>query len=50
MLAHKRLVTVTLDIMCYDDLHLEDVNWKELLELEPGEDIHCRIKEHEIDW
>ena len=47
---NKRLVTVTLDIMCYDDLHLEDVNWREVLELEPNEDIHCRIDELDIDW
>ena len=51
MLSHnKRLVTVTLDIMCYDDLHLEDVQWRELLHLEPGEDLHCKVKEYEIDW
>ena len=50
MLTHnKRLVTVTLDIMCYDDLHLEDVKWRELLELEPGEDIHCKVKEYEVE-
>jgi hypothetical protein len=36
--------------MCYDDLHLEDVNWKELLELEPGEDLHCNVKEFDIDF
>ena len=47
---NKRLVTVTLDIICYDDLHLEDVKWRELLELEPGEDIHCKIKEFEVEY
>jgi len=51
MLTHnKRLVTITLDIMCYDDLKLEDINWREVLDLEPNEDIHCRIKEFELDW
>jgi len=50
MLAQKRLVTVTLDIMCYDDLDIEDINWKELLQLEPNEDVHCKIKDHDIDW
>ena len=51
MLTHnKRLVTITLDIMCYDDLHPEDVNWREVLDLEPGEEFQCRIKEHEMDW
>ena len=51
MITHnKRLVTVTLDIMCYDDLHLEDVKWRELLELEPNEDLYCCIKEYEVDY
>jgi len=45
MLAQKRIVQVTLDIMCYDDLDLDDIDWCELLQLEPGEDVHCRVKE-----
>ena len=32
MIAHKRLVSVTLDIMCYDDLDVEHIDWKELLD------------------
>ena len=50
MITQKRLVTVTLDIMCYDDLDLDHINWKELLQLEPNEDVHCKIQEHDIDW
>jgi len=50
MLAQKRLVTVTLDIMCYDDLDLNNINWHELLELEPNEDVNCKIQEHNLDW
>ena len=50
MLTHKRLVTVTLDIECYDDLELDDINWRELLQLEPGEDIKYRVKEFEPQW
>ena len=46
----KRLVTVTLDIMCHSDLELEDLNWRELLELESDEDIHIRVKEFDLDW
>ena len=45
MLAQKRIIQVTLDIMCYDDLDVENINWRELLNLEPGEDIDCRVKE-----
>jgi hypothetical protein len=43
--AQKRIIQVTLDLMCYDDLDLDDINWHELLQLEPGEDVHCRVKE-----
>jgi hypothetical protein len=50
MITQKRLVTVTLDIECYDDLDLEDINWKDLLQLEPGEDVHCKVKEFEPSW
>ena len=45
MLAQKRLIRVTLDIECYDDLDLEDLDWHELLQLEPNEDVHSKIKE-----
>ena len=45
--AQKRLVRVTLDLMCYDDLDLDDMNWRELLELEPNEDLHVSIKEYD---
>ena len=29
MYAHKRIVSVTLDIECYDDLELENLDWRE---------------------
>ena len=45
--AQKRLVRVTLDLMCYDDLDLDDINWRELLDLEPNEDLHVNIKEYD---
>ena len=47
MLALKRRLTVTLDIMCYDDLDVEHMDWKELLELEGDEEVHCNIKEYD---
>ena len=50
MIAQKRLVTVTLDIMCYDDLDVENMDWKELLELEGDEDVHCSIKDYDPFW
>jgi hypothetical protein len=49
MLAQKRLVRVTLDIECYDDLNVEDMDWKELLELEGDENVHVTIKDS-YDW
>jgi hypothetical protein len=45
MIAHKRLVRVTLDIECYDDLDLEDINWRRVLELEGNEDVNVSIKD-----
>jgi len=45
MIAQKRLIRVTLDIECYDDLNLDDIDWHELLQLEPSESVDCRIKE-----
>ena len=48
MIAQKRLVQVTLDIMCYDDLDVENMDWKELLELEGDEQVlHCSAKEYD---
>jgi hypothetical protein len=47
MIAHKRLVRVTLDIMCYDDLEVENIDWKELLELTGDEDVYATAKEFE---
>ena len=45
MLMQKRRVIVTLDIECYDDLDVYDINWKDLLELEGNENVHVSIKE-----
>jgi len=47
MIAQKRLVRVTLDILCYDDLDVDSMNWKELLELEGDEDVYATTKEFE---
>ena len=41
----KRTVRVTLDIMCYNDLDLEDLNWRDLLELEGDEELDVSIKD-----
>ena len=44
--AQKRLVRVTLDITCYDDLELEDLDWKDLLQLEGDEEVDISIKDY----
>jgi hypothetical protein len=48
MIAHKRLVRVTLDIECYADLDLEDINWRRVLELEGDEDVDVSIEDVDI--
>jgi len=42
----KRMVRVTLDLMCYEDLELEGINWRELLHLEGDEDVNVSIKDY----
>jgi hypothetical protein len=45
MLAQKRTVRVTLDIECYDDLDLDHINWREILQLEGDEEVYPTIQE-----
>lgn len=45
-IAQKKLVRITLDIECYDDLDLENINWRELLELDGNEEVHYKIKDY----
>ena len=45
MYTRKRTVSVTLDIECYEDLPLEDMDWREILKLEGDETVHAIIKE-----
>lgn len=47
MLTQKKVVRVTLDLTCYDDLDLEDINWRDLLKLEGDEEVHVNIKEYD---
>ena len=43
--THKRIVSVTLDIECYEDLDLKSINWSDILGLEGDENIDISIKE-----
>ena len=45
MLAQKRQVQVTLDIECYEDLELEELDWREVLDLQGDETVDVTIKE-----
>ena len=50
MLTHsKRLVTVTLNVMCYDDVDLRSLNWRDLLDLHGDEEVNTNIKEFEVE-
>ena len=47
MLTHtKRLVSITLDVECYDDFHPEDLDWNDILDLEGDENVHVTIKDY----
>ena len=51
MIAQKKLVRITLDVECYDDLDLTKINWEKLLELEGDENVHAKIQDyHELFW
>ena len=42
---NKRTVESTLDVECYEDLDLENIDWNDVLGLEGDESVHCQIKE-----
>ena len=43
--AQKRIVSVTLDIECYDDLDIEHLDWADMLGLEGDECVHSTIRD-----
>ena len=45
MYAQKRIVSVTLDIECYEDLDLKNINWNDILGLECDEKVDISIRE-----
>jgi len=42
----KRLVSITLDVECYDDFHPEDLDWNDILGLEGDEHVDVSIKDY----
>jgi len=45
--AQQRLVRITLDVSCYNDLDLEDIDWREKLGLEGSESVHVSIRDYD---
>ena len=45
LMYNKRTVEITLDVECYEDLDLENINWNDVLGLEGDETVHCHIRE-----
>lgn len=50
MIAQKRRVLITLDLECYDDLDVESLDWKELLDLEGDENVYVSIKDTDVNF
>ena len=44
-LARKRHVSITLDVECYEDLNIEDIDWQELLDLQGDETVEVSLRE-----
>ena len=42
---NKRTVEITLDVECYEDLDLENINWNDILGLEGDENVDISIRE-----
>jgi hypothetical protein len=43
-IARKHLVRITLDIDCYEDLVLDNLDWEQFLGLEGDEDVDVSIR------
>ena len=43
--ARKRIVSVTLDSECYEDLDLQSYDWNEVLGLEGDENVQVSMEE-----
>lgn len=43
MLTQKHRVQITLNIECYDDLDIHNMNWRDLLQLEGDENVNVQV-------
>jgi hypothetical protein len=48
MIAQKKRLRIILDLECYDDLDLENLDWKDILALEGDENVYVSIKDLEV--
>ena len=48
--TRKHTVSVTLDIECYDDLDLKNIDWSDILGLEGDENVYVTTKESGEDY
>ena len=48
-ITHKRTVRVTLDIECYEDLDVENQDWRELLDLQGDESVEVSVRDYSDD-
>jgi hypothetical protein len=46
--GQKRKVTVTLEIECYDDVNVRDIDWADVLELEGAESVEVSVYEDNL--
>ena len=46
-MTEKHFVRVTLDLSVYDDLDLDRIDWRTLLDLQDNEDVHASVKEYD---
>ena len=46
----KRQVRVTLDIECYEDLELDNINWNDVLDLQGDEAVSVSLQELDEFW
>jgi len=45
IIMRKRVYTVTLDIECWDDLKVEQIDWAKSINLFPDEFIHSSVQD-----
>ena len=46
--GQKRKVTVTLEIECYNDVNVRDIDWDEVLQLEGTESVEVKVYEDNL--